>query len=220
MLAEQAAAFGVNLAKAIADTVKDLKALGYVLMAAGALSGNIPVILIGAGMVGVGTAADNGNISPWSLTPPPEHNAPNAVSWTDPKWQGIVDNLRKLPKGDLVSSAVVAESLSLLNANMTNADAIAAFVAAGWAKRAGGLAGYRGPEINVLGEGGGAEWVINAPALRALASLNRAPAQTIAAVSGIGGIGGVPPHSHDIVMDGARVALAVDQRFATMPRRK
>jgi hypothetical protein len=37
----------------------------------------------------------------------------------------------------------------------------------------------------------GAEWVINAPALRALASLNRNPATALAAVAG-GGSGGSP----------------------------
>lgn len=56
---------------------------------------------------------------------------------------------------------------------------------------AGGLAGGRGPERALLGEQG-AEWVINAPALKALANLNRAPAQAIAAVAGGGGVGGQP----------------------------
>lgn len=55
----------------------------------------------------------------------------------------------------------------------------------------GGLVGGRGSEVRRLGENG-AEWVVNAPALRALASLNRNPAQALAAVAGGGGMGGSP----------------------------
>jgi hypothetical protein len=62
-------------------------------------------------------------------------------------------------------------------------------LAPGGGNAAGGLVGARGPERSWLGERG-AEWVINAPALRALASLNRNPMQAITAVAGGGGIGG------------------------------
>jgi hypothetical protein len=57
-------------------------------------------------------------------------------------------------------------------------------------KASGGIVGSRGPQQTLLGEQG-AEWVINAPALRALASLNRSPATALAAVAG-GGSGGSP----------------------------
>jgi len=57
-------------------------------------------------------------------------------------------------------------------------------------RASGGIVGSRGPQRAWLGEQG-AEWVINAPALRALAALNRSPVTALAAVAG-GGSGGSP----------------------------
>ena len=77
----------------------------------------------------------------------------------------------------------------------------------------GGLAGTHGRERATLGERG-AEWVINAPALRALASLNRSPAMALAAVAGGGGGYGGQPAVIRLEIGGRPLLDYVDQNLA------
>ena len=117
---------------------------------------------------------------------------------TDPDFRNRVDAMARA-QGQSAPSGPVGDFLGWLG-GVLQAGATAPHDKPIAPKAAGGWVGLRGPELVLAGEIG-PEYVVPHGALGSFAST------------------GVPPHSHDIVMDGQKVALAVDQRFARLPRR-
>jgi hypothetical protein len=104
-------------------------------------------------------------------------------------WKGLKAQLGRLPKMAEIESAFASVGISASQQQRIIAYWKGKQMIEGWA--GGGMIGSQGPRLGMFGERG-AEWVISNPALRALTSLNRAPAQTLAAVTG-GGNGGSTP---------------------------
>lgn len=68
--------------------------------------------------------------------------------------QHIIDLLRHRPQLQKVDIASLGVYGQLVSANMTNAQAIAALIAAGYGHSTGGWVGLNGPEVGVFGEDG------------------------------------------------------------------
>ena len=196
-----------GFAQMIVDITGNLKNLGYVVLAAGAMTGNVGLLATGAAMVAAGTAATGNPL------PDPAQSDALYYGTIVPAYKALEKRLDTKPTYDQVAALVDGLGLKIdVRARSAYIDRLLRgnFVA----KALGGLAGARGPELSLLGEGGGPEWVINNRALRALTSLNRAPAQALAAVAAGGGSSGGSPVIIRLEIGGKPLIDYVDQGLA------
>ena len=121
--------------------------------------------------------------------------------------QKDIDWLRKQPPAEPYDFARFGTYGGVLHKGMSNREAIAALIAAGYGKALGGWVGTTGPEIRVLGERG-PEFVVPNHALDSFISM----------MSSGGSVGGQPVVLQ-VQLDGATVARLVDRRLAFLPRK-